>query len=49
MVATIIHDGIELALRNRLTSTAVAELAPSELFVAGCYPFLGSGRSTTAH
>lgn len=35
MVATILRDGIELALRNRLTSTAVAELASLNSLLQG--------------
>lgn len=36
MVATIMQDGIELALRNRLTTTAVAELASLNSLLQEC-------------
>ena len=36
MVSTILQDGIELALRNRLTSTAIAELASLNSLLQEC-------------
>ena len=36
LVVTILQDGIELALRNRLTSTAIAELASLNSLLQDC-------------
>uniref|UniRef100_A0A452YKN1 Reverse transcriptase zinc-binding domain-containing protein n=1 Tax=Aegilops tauschii subsp. strangulata TaxID=200361 RepID=A0A452YKN1_AEGTS len=36
MVATIMQEGIELALRNRLTTTAIAELASLNTSLQDC-------------